>query len=289
MPQVVRSSKWRKSLKLAQVTWMYMFVPSITAVHLQKYDIAERTLRRYAAIAKSRDPTLEQTGVIWDWDPSTFRLPSWPKASDPIYTRKGHIQESIPMSPYALAYAGGVAPVGCRGVRGFTTKIQITTPPPTPIKRKHAVCVPIQTRLRNKTIVHLKPTSTTNSKTVKSALKSVLKLKRTTTKVPNRVRFAMGGGDNRGQMDLDVWREDYEVPRQGWMPSIRRVQSIKPVNIDLTDWSIPPVSTDFADTNLPILATVDGVQVILCGGSIVDLLESVVDTNTSLIIDVLGF
>lgn len=277
---MVRDTKWHKNLKLAQATWLYMFHPTTMGTAIQnQYDIPVRTLRRYAAIARSRDPTLEQTGVIWNWDPATFRLPAWPKASDAIYATKMPDQQGIPISLYAAEYAGKIAPVGSRNVKGFVLKMAQFTPAPK--KRKCANPTPKQPKM----VYSTPPTKSKKSRVGQSVTKSPSK-KQPARLVPSKVRFTMGKGQN---MYLDVWHDDYEIPRTGWTPPIRRVKPAEPVKIDPTDWSVPPPPTYLSDANLPILVTVDGVQTILCGGSVEDLLGSLADTNVTLFRDVLGF
>lgn len=111
----VRQTQWSGNSRMAQALWIAMFDPRASANSVARnYNIPDRTLRRYANIALSRDSAYESTGVIWDWDPDTFRLPKWPPPDGK--------HEPIRPTTYALAHAGQIAPPHGRRVRGFTRR-----------------------------------------------------------------------------------------------------------------------------------------------------------------------
>lgn len=118
----LRKSPWTGNSHLTQAVWVALFDPLADVASVsKKYGVPLSTLRRYMHVAKTRDPAHHISGVIWDWDPATFRLPPWPPSDGEHPT--------IEPTPYARAHAGKIAPQHGRSVRGFAADTAAIAPP----------------------------------------------------------------------------------------------------------------------------------------------------------------
>lgn len=105
-------SRRRVPLATAQLTWLYLFDPTITTAEIcDRYDTTPGVLRSCAAIAMQCDhKRFLHTGLVWPW--THGRFPPWPTAKDKIFNQNSEEpQRSITPTLFARKYKyGGVIP-----------------------------------------------------------------------------------------------------------------------------------------------------------------------------------
>lgn len=248
-----RSSKWRNNLRLAQAVWLYLFDPTITASWIHDHvGIADRTVRRYASIAKNQDPAQLSTGVVWKWDKSKFEIPPWPTNT---------AQASIEKTDFVKLFEhGGVMPMMYRVATVAYGGTKYRAWSEEQLKQWGSKTVSPKTVPTFTMIESLRKPSGSKSSSQKVAYLKPAVMER--------------------QSALQTRPAAIETQPQQTNPCGPDL-----VGIDPHDWSIPRMPS-LASLNLPVVNTMNGIQM---EGSVQDLFESLAETDLSMITDILGF
>lgn len=250
------------SIKLAQAVWLYLFDPYMNSVQIEKVSgIADRTLRRYARIARTRSAKYAHTGVIWKWSESNSTIPPWPVA------RNTGQEKLVPTAFARLFINGGRIPSKFqkrtwKPPASFCTKSSKSQLKILAEKKENERCSKVPPKKMCAQIVQTQTTS-------RGSLKITI----------GPVPF----GSSKPQMIDITGPISHLVDDWNFVRVVH--DNPEPPTFSDADWSVPEVSPNLRI--LPFLTTFDGGHFLVCGGNSQRLFENLNATDASLVRDVL--